>query len=236
MTFPFGFIILRHVQDQRSNRYWQYCYECIRIHYPNDWIMLIDDDSQYEHVTIKKVDKLIYIQSEFKARGELLPYHYYLKYPFFEKALILHDSVFIHHPIDLTSFQEYQLLWSFLPTNFQEDKLCETYMGLYEDSSLMDFYNERKWLGCFGCMCLIDYQFLKSIHEKYDLNRLLSVITSRVDRCALERIIGCLFQYVCPKSNPVLLGDIYTYIPWDTRFEEKDTFPQKAFIKVWTGR
>lgn len=232
----FGFILLRHVQDSRSNRYWQYSYDCIRSHYPDKWIMIIDDNSHYEHVTIKPLDKTIMIQSEFTSRGELLPYYYYLKFPFFEKALILHDSVFLHQPMDWTSFQDYQFLWSFSPTNFPEDQLSETYLQLFKDSSLMDFYHQKEWFGCFGVMCLIEHRFLRSIHEKYNFERLLSVITSRLDRCALERIIAVLFQSVLPKTNLSLFGDIYDYLPWDTRFEEKHLFPNKPVIKVWTGR
>ena len=45
-----GFIILRHVNIELTNYYWNYSYDCIRKYYPNNLIMIIDDNSNYEYV------------------------------------------------------------------------------------------------------------------------------------------------------------------------------------------
>jgi len=73
-----GFIILRHVISETTNRYWMLCYDCIRRYYPLHRIMIIDDNSNYEFVTNKTVTNTVLIQSEYKGRGELLPYYYFL--------------------------------------------------------------------------------------------------------------------------------------------------------------
>jgi hypothetical protein len=41
--------------------------------------MIIDDDSNYEYITEKQLYNTIVINSDYKRRGELLPYIYYLK-------------------------------------------------------------------------------------------------------------------------------------------------------------
>ena len=75
-----GFIILRHVDSAKTNEYWQECYKCIRNVYPDTKIVIIDDDSNPEFVTngVSLINTII-IESEFKKRGELLPYYYYLQ-------------------------------------------------------------------------------------------------------------------------------------------------------------
>ena len=76
----FGFIITRHVNSSKTNKYWNRCVKLINIYYPSKPIIIIDDnsdddflkeDSRYENVTV--------IKSEFPGRGELLPYIYFLK-------------------------------------------------------------------------------------------------------------------------------------------------------------
>jgi hypothetical protein len=46
---------------------------------------------------------VIVLESQHKGRGELLPYYYFLKNKFFENAVIIHDSVFIHKRIQFES-------------------------------------------------------------------------------------------------------------------------------------
>ena len=67
-----GFIILRHVNNELTNKYWINCYNCIREHYPEN------DSSNYIFITDEKLYKTTIINSEYSKRGELLPYYYYL--------------------------------------------------------------------------------------------------------------------------------------------------------------
>ena len=74
-----GFIMLRHVNNDLTNQYWNHSYRCIREFYPENIIMIIDDNS---NLRILKEEQNLYnvivINSEFHGRGELLPYYYYL--------------------------------------------------------------------------------------------------------------------------------------------------------------
>ena len=118
----FGFIIIRYVNSEETNLYWQECYNCIRKYYTNN-IIIIDDNSN--SIYVKNDIELIncnIIQSEFPKRGELLPYYYFHKYHFFEKAIILHDSTFIQNTINIENSNSIKFLWSFehnwdTPTN-----------------------------------------------------------------------------------------------------------------------
>jgi len=98
MSLPkYGFIITRHVNSEKTNNYWNLCIQSIRRFYsPYKYkIVVIDDNSNKDFVKAEtNYANVIYIQSEFLGRGELLPYYYFYKYHFFEYAVIIHDSLF----------------------------------------------------------------------------------------------------------------------------------------------
>ena len=229
----FGFIILRHVNNELTNKYWIHCYHCIRKYYPENIIIIIDDDSDYTFITKEFLYKTIVINSEYKKRGELLPYYYYLKNKFFDTAVILHDSVFINAPLHF-NIKTYKILWDF---SHEWDQIeYETAMlRVFNDKRLMNFYkNKSLWKGCFGGMSIITHDYLTFIQNKYDISKLLGVISTREDRMAFERVIACLLQ-IENKSSPVF-GDIHRYCPWGITFNEKENYNHLPFIKVWTGR
>ena len=244
-----GFIILRHVISETTNRYWMLCYDCIRRYYPLHRIMIIDDNSNYEFVTNKTVTNTVLIQSEYKGRGELLPYYYFLHHKLFDTAVLLHDSVFINRPIDF-KVTNYKMLWDFKHHSDQIED--ETRMiHLFQDNKLYEFYKQKhKWTGCFGGMSIITHDYLKFIHQRYDISKLLKVVLNRYNRMSFERVIGCLLQYMdSPNTREVqikkfmfnsksnsLLGDISKYCPWMISFQHKDQYSYLPITKVWTGR
>jgi len=101
----FGFIILRYVNSEETNKYWIESYVCIRSLYPDSMIIIIDDNSNYIFITKIPLKNTRIIESEFKGAGELLPYIYFLKYRYFDTAVIIHDSVFIKKYIDFTEYK-----------------------------------------------------------------------------------------------------------------------------------
>ena len=229
----FGFIILRHVNSKNTNKYWIYSYECIRKYYPENLILIIDDNSNYSYITNLNLYKTTIINSEYPKRGELLPYYYYLHNKLFDTAIILHDSVFVNKYIDIT-VDKYKMIWEFehiWDKTSDETKMIE----IFNDEELINFYrNKTLWKGCFGAMTIINFDFLQFINNKYDISKLLDVVVSRNDRISFERILACLLQ-INYKSEP-LLGNIHNYIKWGIKFHEKDEYNYLPLIKIWSGR
>lgn len=245
----FGFIITRHVNSRKTNQYWKESYRCIRKFYPTEKIVIIDDNSDPQYLTTDDTltDTTI-IESEYKGRGELLPYYYYAKYGWFEYAIILHDSVFIHKKIELNIENgAYKMLWTFPHIFNQPDDERRLLSNLNHANEILSFHNDRnKWTGCFGGMSIISHDFISSIDKKYDLSKLLETITTRYNRCSFERVIACLMTYhylEYKKAYPtytILFGLIHK-CNWGYTYEQyladlqtnKITIP---FVKVWTGR
>jgi hypothetical protein len=228
-----GFIILRHVNNELTNKYWIHCYNSIRQYYPENDILIVDDNSNYNFITDEKLYKTTIINSEYHQRGELLPYYYYLHNKLFDVAVIIHDSVFINKYIDM-SVDKYKIIWDFQHDWDQIED--ETRMiNMFNDLELTEFYkNKHLWTGCFGCMSIITHDYLTYINNKYDISKLLGCVLNRHNRSSFERVIGCLLQTT--GKSEILLGNIGKYCPWGIRFDQIEDYKHLPLIKVWTGR
>jgi hypothetical protein len=239
MTEQTGFIILRHVNSPLTNNYWNICYDCIRKYYPENLIMIIDDNSDYKYITERTLYKTTIINSEYPGRGELLPYYYYLHNKSFDTAVIIHDSVFFNRLIDL-NVNTYKIIWEF--EHIADQIEDETRMiNVFNDKDLLNFYqNKHLWKGCFGGMTIIKHDYLKEINNKYDISKLLNCVLNRYNRCSFERVIACLLQI--NEKNKSLLGNIHRYCKWGItfyhvyRYRYRPRYRNLPLIKVWTGR
>lgn len=240
----FGFILLRHVNNEISSHYWSDCYDRIRHFYPETPIVIIDDNSSYEFIDSKKeaaLYKCLVLRSIFPKRGELLPYYYYIHNHWFDSALVIHDSVFINVLIDferlssdLPAGMECRFLWHF--DYLYSDRAHETALinRLRNAERLLTVYNDSNaWRGCFGVMALLHRRFLLNLETRYGITDLIPHITSRACRMALERAFACMVydtinvileskseseknQIQMNKDKIVIssLGNIHKYCKW----------------------
>ena len=251
----FGFIITRHVNSENTNRYWNHSIKLLRRLYPNNKIIIIDDNSDKNFL---KADfnyiNVEIIETKFKGCGELLPYYYYIKYKFFDNAVIIHDSVFFHKKINFELLNNINVipLWFFNPdkeninntlriTNHLKNKiLIDPQLSF---NNIVIGLPHNNWYGCFGVQSYINHGFLLQLQNKYNLTNMISAVSCRADRCCLERIFGCIFYTENPKiiKPKALLGNIHEYQNWGLTFDDyinklKKKQKIKPIIKVWTGR
>lgn len=256
----YGFIITRHVNSAKTNRYWNHCVRCIRNLYPFKKIVIIDDNSNKDYLKSDfEYQNVVIVESQFKKRGELLPYYYFLKDKYFENAVIMHDSVFFHKRLNFEKLVGMNVIpfWHFpadkenamisvnitsqLTNSFSiQSKLTyqDTVLGLPQN-------NQNNWNGCFGCQCFISLKFLTYLENKYHITNMVELVKCRRDRCCLERIFGVLFyteNMAELRNTKSILGRIHNhYAAFSYTFDKymndisKDIIPQHV-VKVWTGR
>lgn len=256
----FGFIITRCVNSEKTNKYWNQSVKLLRHLYPRKQIIIIDDNSNPEFIKADfEYQNVNIIQSEYPGSGELLPYVYFLKNPsWFDNAVILHDSAFVHKKIAFDKVKEPILpFWHFSYDKENVHNILRICSGLKNNYRLMqllsqnnhalgvnmNIYNTDNFVCCFGMQAYIKHSFLSSLEEKYGISNLVHFVKTRTDRCAMERIIGLLF---CLEHQPLvhyksLLGNIqvtgnwgYTYDQYEEQFKNKKV--NKMIVKVWTGR
>lgn len=255
MNNDYGFIIARHVNSSKTNKYWNHCVKLLRTFYPDKKIVIVDDNSNYEYIKEEHNYKNVeVIRSEFPRRGELLPYYYFLKYKFFKNAVIIHDSVFFHKRVAFEKLSNVDVmpLWFFNSDTENVQNTQRIVRHLKNNESIYKKISKEtnilglgfgKWYGCFGVQCYINLNFLERIERKYNITNLIFAVTCRADRCCLERIFGAIFFTECPNliHQKSLFGNIMTYCEWGYSYDEyMDNFNkknvQKFIVKIWTGR
>lgn len=249
-----GFIITRHVRDERTNKFWRHCLECIRENYASNPVIIIDDNSPYSFT--ENDDKIVtsdvnckLIHSEYPGCAELLPYYYFWKLRPFDRAVFLHDSVFIRGPINIDEKAAVEPLWYFkfasaLNENLDNIRILVNHM---KEADLIKSYirSNMSWFGYFGVMCHITWEAIDNIQTQYDLFILLEHVNSRPMRMALERIMGALFHLAGYRSDRLA---IYGYLFEDQRWADQDFenyYPnrnnqywlgRRRAVKIWSSR
>ena len=254
MISSYGFIIIRHVNSEKTNMYWNHSVKLLRTYYPYRKIVIIDDNSVQEFIKADFDYKNIEIvQSEFHGRGEILPYYYFIKNNYFDNAIIIHDSVFFHKRINFDVLINTKVipLWFFHSdkenlenTTRIASVLTNNYVLLQNlKKDTINMMPKHNWYGCFGLQSYINRNFLLELENKYSITNMISQVKCRTDRSCLERIIGCIFfeenKKISQKKS--LFGDIMKYETWGYSFDTYMTDLKKGTIirpvvKVWTGR
>ena len=252
----FGFIVLRHVTNEINSKLWIKSVENIRKYYRNK-IYIIDDNSNTSYLNTSEneninnkdnahenLENVFIIQSEYKQRGELLPYYYLYKNKLFEQCIIIHDSVFIHKYIDFSKFNDsIYYLWHFghESNDLNNEKLMIKLLKNEKIEKIEECYDAQKWNGCFGVQTIIKYEFIERLEKEFNIFKLLENIDNRQKRMNFERI----FSVLCTLLNEDLFnqksiyGNIKKYIKWEYTFEEYLNQIENIdldLIKTWNGR
>ena len=240
---PLCFIILRHINSDMTDVYWKQCYYQVRQYYKEP-IYIIDDNSTFQSKDDIVLENATVINSEFPPqRGEVLPYYYFHRHKLADKAVILHDSIFLHAPIPgLENVQGYKPLFDFIHRWDQPVDQSKMISAFQNYRKILPFSTQLKsWKGMFGAMCVVDWQFLDNLEQKYKfLDVLIAKVMSRYNRMSVERIMGILFHSVKKQIQPSIYGDVGNYfgnIAFKQNMHQYLNKVDKLDIeKVWSGR
>jgi hypothetical protein len=240
MAQTFGFIMTRCVKDDSHRPMWQECYHDIRKLY-SEQIIIVDDNSNELLIDDIELVNVRVIKSEFPGTGELLGYYYFYKLKPFDKAVVLHDSMFIKEPLNM-EINGIKFLWHFdshLHYNYATES---EYISLLDNNEgLKHIYDNKLYLGCFGVASIMTYEYVEHLHTKYDLFKLLYVVQTRENRMSLERILA-LLAYLDGKvtnADCSVMGCIMNHHrAMYLSFNEYKSlgFINYIMVKVWSGR
>lgn len=238
-----GFIIVRHVNSELTNRYWKDAYLSIRNYYDNK-ILIIDDNSDPRFLDERNFPMYDceVIQSEFPGRGEILGYYYFLHLHPFEKAVILHDSCFVNGPIPFLRPHSdgVQFHW-WIPHHWDDDEKIISLLEQFKDSETLikKYHKKGEWNGCFGLMSCIEWGVVAALDRQFSfVKKGVEIITDREKRCCMERIFAVMVRVFREKSMPekARFGNIFNYCQWGLNYDSRTKLRHLPLIKVWTGR
>ena len=230
-----GFCIVRCIRDAKHTELCYDAYTSIRKFYPNNHIMIIDDNSTVED--LHEYDNITMIKSEHPGCGEVLAYYYFHKLRLFDEMVFIHDSMMINSVLDLHKTPLF--LWNFT-THIWDDvpRVCRIIQDCKHKFQLTQLMISQCWDGCFGICSYVTLEFIDTIERKYNFFSVLNHIKCRDDRCSMERIWSIICHHHTGKRViPTICGNIFDhpdsfgpYNPTDPRLEKL------PIIKRWMGR
>lgn len=253
-----GFIFTRHIRNTEHKDMWKTCLRCIRKHYIDEPVIIIDDASDVSLIDALDTDDQILMQnvtvieSEYPKAGELLSYYYFYKLRPFKKAVIIHDAMFLQKPLNMIDeIDDYRFLWYF--DNFcRWDKDCHPHVVRFLHSNILQntallkqLYVSDDWNGCFGVSSVICLDFMTTLQDKYNILGLLPYIKNRDIRSAIERIFAlvCICEKHYDKYCLSLFGNIHHYkytfgYSYDNYIKDSLSVREDELyiIKCWSGR
>lgn len=231
-----GFVILRHVDSTKADGYWKLCYDSVRRLYADEPVLIIDDDSDPALVTPHPTTNTTVVQSEYPGRGELLPFIYYLRHKISDRAVFLHDTVFLQAKVPFFDNMLYQHLWA-AADHCPDGHAGEVRMlGALKDPPLALHSKKTRWFACFGAMVIITHEMLCSVDKAYTLANLADVVLTKDDRRTFKRVVACLLRTLYDTTPPPVYGNIQGYCPPRCRFEDRAALQHLPAVKVWGGR
>lgn len=253
---PLGFIMTRCMQKVQHVPLWRESYACIRRHYPDAPVLIIDDHSDPDLLFIERerdenllVEKAAVVPSKLaKGVGELLPYFYLHTFASnlqFGTTVVLHDSMFLQRPLPAIDATEtthgFQFMFHF--KSIQQNDEVHRQEGLLRALELPPVLEEqvlalrkdiKRWSGCFGAAMRIQNWLLERLVNEYGLLRLAvgatPAVRTRPDRMALERVIGVLCHHAgrCEEAQRSVVGSVFD-VPCAFKFSmENYTTARKA--------
>lgn len=222
MNSDFLFIIPSFCNTQIHLIQLERCLNSIR-KFHNNKIIVIDDHSPLHIKDItSKFENIELILSPNKGAGDMSTYEVFLnETSSSETAVIFQDSMTLESALEhieqikdinyIWYFTNHRLLWDKIKEEqTQYNLLCniQTHDDLikhciFKFSDKIDFknfiqqhYHEKdKWSGCFGCLSIINKQFLKLLNEKTDIIQILKHMNNNRTRRAAESVfsLACTF-------------------------------------------
>lgn len=259
-----GFIILRHINNSITSQYWRECVKCIRKFY-NNKIIVIDDNSPIISdlkSQEKEFNNILIEKSEIHGCGEVYGYYYAWKYNPFKRFFVLHDSMFFNNKMDetkLNNVKTVKFLWHFdkylspsplLNTNNDNNLRFIKYCNCDSDNSdkinevIELYYNNQKWVGCFGVASFIHLDFLNQIFDVFGFEKSIQNVNCRNHREGMERVFAllCFMLDETLLANPSLFGNILTdyrnayFMKWNNYISLAPEYKNYTIIKIWSGR
>ena len=239
----FGFLIPTHVCSLDSYKVFVECVVYLQTLYPlTPKIFFYDKEKSYDisKLDFMKDDKTISFETYRYCDGELNVYKHFYEHHYFDLAIILHDSMVLKKNFtNLDSIEDINFLWYFTNHRYQwvvneEPKTeynIEHKINNHQDLILhminksfnkendfykyaMDLYQRKfDWVGCYGSVSLIRYDFLKKLVEKTNLFNLIPNFKDKRDRMTLETIFSLACQYTLGK-----IPDTYDGLYYDGLF------------------
>ena len=213
----FGFLITSYLENKQHLMCLFECIQSILCFYKEEQIVILFAKGTYEEgvkeVALKYPNtKRVFCDGTATMNS--------LQHIYFDKTIILHDSMTIKQSIPFYSVTDVQFLWYFTNHRLQwstieepkteynsthgikthDDLIIHLFKkyakGDFLEWALDMYWKKDEWVGCFGNTCIITKEFVQKLDEKTGIISILSNLSDNRERRAAESIFSLACKYV----------------------------------------
>ena len=249
----YGFIVAACLRTEVHKESLSCCLNSIKQFHENISIaVVIDYTSEQKYIieVIKEFPTVIFEINTPAVPADMLLLYYFKLRRYFQKAILLQDSMTVISKVDITKTHDLDYLWHFNnhrvhwhtimepDTEFNRQHKIITHDNLVEycisnlikpedfkTYCIQNYHDKYKWSGCFGCLCIIDYDFLCKLDAESSIIDLMSQMKDNRLRRAIESLFSLACQYVLKKE----IYDSYDGLYYDGNYH--NNFVGKFIIK-----
>ena len=235
----YGFIVTSYLSEQKHLISLNNCLNSIIKNNPNNKIVVIvDHKSDISFIEQAKNSfsnrNVIFDISNDDIRADMLTLDYYYKKRYFDKAIIIQDSMKLKNKIDPSRVDDILYLWYATNHRLQwnvinepkSDYNTEYNIITHEDliSHIIDtkiqnldfkkycediYSNKDKWCVCFGGCCIITHDFLVRLNDLTGIIDLQKQMNTRRLAMVFESLFSIACQYVTQRSMECAYDGLY---------------------------
>lgn len=211
----------------------------IKYHPDNRIVLIIDFTSDRILVDVLKKEycdnkNIIFEDDTKKIPADMILLYYFKKNKYFDIAISIQDSMYVVNKFENINVDTIEYIWHFTnhrihwsgilepETDFNKNNGIKTHDDLikYCINNLIEvddfkqycnsIYDKKSmWSGCFGCCCIINYDFLCELDKKTKIINLMSHMTSNRLRRAIESLFALACQFCLKKEIHTSFDGLY---------------------------
>lgn len=224
----YGFLIASCIRENAHLLQLNHCIQSIREKHPNQKkVVVVDFTSTNELVQsaiVNNPDVLFELSTEM-IPADMLLLDYYKKNNYFNKAILLQDSMMLKTKFCVSDITDITYLWYFTNHrkhwhsinepdtvyNKMHNIITHDDLNMHVINTKIEnpdfkeycrdiYYNKNEWCGCFGTCCIITYDFLNKLDKCTNIIQLQKQMTNNRLRRSIESIFALACQYVTRRN------------------------------------
>lgn len=224
----FGFMIAGCWRKPEHLTVFNECVQSIRKYNPLQKIVVVIDftsDSELVKSAISNNPDVLFEVNTKPVPADMLLLSYFKDKRYFDKAVLLQDSMRLKKAMDVSSVKDIQYVWHFTNHRWHWSTITEpsteynTINNIVTHDDLIlhvidtkienaefkkyckdIYFNKDKWCGCFGTCCIITHDFLLDLDARTNIINIESFMTSNRLRRAIESLFALACQYVTQRT------------------------------------
>ena len=233
----FGFIVASCLRTHEHKLSLYECLNSIKHHHPSRQIVVVVDftsTKEFVDDVIREYQDVIFENDTPHVPADMLLLYFFKEKHYFQKAILLQDSMSIVSPLDISKTSDLDYLWHFtnhrvhwhiIPepnTEFNKRNSIVTHDNLVEycinhfiqkdgfkQYCIETYPKKNNWSGCFGCLCIIEYTMLCTLDTKCSIIETMMQMKDNRLRRAIESIFPLACQYTLEQEIHTSFDGLY---------------------------